>query len=182
MAEAQYKNPRYWMGGDRGLITENDFVKEAEKRNYEVIKSSKRDDMYKHIDFYLKKNGKAFSVDVKARKKTSRSDKSFDDEYTWVEFKNVAGGAGWLYGEANYIVFEREKEFIFIDRKELLKFCLDSVEDEHVRHASKAIYKKYQRLDRKDVISRIKLDDAIKQNYFTYPNLSWEKSNGGSSN
>ena len=26
MAEAQYKNPRYWMGGDRGLITENDFV------------------------------------------------------------------------------------------------------------------------------------------------------------
>ena len=94
MAEAQYKNPRYWMGGDRGLITENDFVKEAEKRNYEVIKSSKRDDMYKHIDFYLKKNGKSFSVDVKARKKTSRSDKSFDDEYTWVEFKNVAGGAG----------------------------------------------------------------------------------------
>ena len=165
-----------------GWITENNFRKEAESKNYLVTKSTRNDDMHKHIDFHLKKNGQSFSVDVKSRKKASRSNAKFDDEYTWVEFENVRGNRGWLYGDADYIVFEQEDEYIFINRAKLLKFCLNAVSDKYVNNSTQAIYKKYQRFGRKDVISRIKLSHALESEYFNKPPMIWKKSHDGSSN
>ena len=165
-----------------GWITESNFRKEAESKNYLVTKSTRNDDMFKHIDFHLEKNGQSFSVDVKSRKKASRSNAKFDDEYTWVEFENVRGNSGWLYGDADYIVFEQEDQYIFIDRDKLLKFCLDAVSNKYVNSSTQAIYKKYQRFGRKDVISRIKLSDALKSEYFDKAPMIWKKSHDGSSN
>ena len=116
----------------KSKIMEATFFDEAKERGYDIKKSNSHDDMYKHIDFYLKKGGQSFSVDVKGRKKIHRKSNSFDDIHTWVEFKNVRGKPGWLYGDADYIVFEQESRYIFIDRKDLLNYCLDSVEDIHV--------------------------------------------------
>ena len=159
-------------------IAEDNFKKEAIKRGYKIKKSDSQSDMYKHIDFYMSsEDSPPFSVDVKGRKKAARKSNSYDDVYTWVEFDNVRGNKGWLYGEADYIVFEQVNKYIFIDRENLLKYCLDSVEDDYVNSSSQAIYKKYQRFGRKDVISRIKLSDAIESKHFTKPPLIWEKAN-----
>ena len=38
-----------------GWITESNFRKEAESKNYLVTKSTRNDDMFKHIDFHLEK-------------------------------------------------------------------------------------------------------------------------------
>ena len=86
-------------------IAEDNFKKEAIKRGYKIKKSDSQSDMYKHIDFYMSsEDGPPFSVDVKGRKKAARKSNSYDDVYTWVEFNNVRGNKGWLYGEADYIV------------------------------------------------------------------------------
>ena len=116
---------------------------------------------------------------IKRGYKIKKSD-SQSDMYKHIDFymsNNVRGNKGWLYGEADYIVFEQINKYIFIDRENLLKYCLDSVEDDYVNSSSQAIYKKYQRFGRKDVISRIKLSDAIESKHFTKPPLIWEKAN-----
>ena len=102
-----------------------------------------------------------FSVDVKSRKKASRSDTSFDDVWNWIEFKNVKGNPGWLYGEADYIAFEREKDFILASREELKNFCEERIDqDDRVHSAYEAKYKCYQRAGKKDLITRIRMEDV----------------------
>ena len=165
-----------------GWIAERNFRIEAKNKGYLVTKSTDQEDMFKHIDFFLEKDGKNISVDVKARKRATRASWDFDDEYTWVEFQNVRGHRGWLYGDANYIVFERKDDYIFIDRERLLKFSLDAVNDIYVDSPREAIYKKYQRYQRDDVVSRIKLDHALDSEYFKgKPPMIWKKSNDESS-
>jgi hypothetical protein len=57
-----------------GKKAEDLFVEVCGKKGYEAIKSSKRQDMYDHIDYHVKnKAGDMKSFDVKSRKRTSRT-------------------------------------------------------------------------------------------------------------
>ena len=143
-----------------GLKTESLFEETAKKENFIVRKSSLSEDRYKHIDFFLEQDHFKYSVDVKARKKTTRGDVKVNDEWTWIEFKNVLGRKGWLYGEADYIAFERADDFLMINRENLVKFCEDKVDlKTMVSRAYQAEYKVYQRQGRKDLITRVRMDD-----------------------
>ena len=143
-----------------GLKTENLFEETAKKENFIVRKSSLSEDRFKHIDFFLEQDHFKYSVDVKARKKTARGDVKVNDEWTWIEFKNVLGRKGWLYGEADYIAFERAGDFLMINRENLVKFCEDKVDlKTMVSRAYQAEYKVYQRKGRKDLITRVRMDD-----------------------
>ena len=79
----------------------------------------------------------------------------------WVEFKNVKGKDGWLYGGATIIAFDMPEEggFAIVDRGELAFFCEKHVKNEKVTHKRDAYLKRYTRKDRKDVISILKLHD-----------------------
>ena len=143
-----------------GLKTESLFEEVAKKENFIVRKSSLSEDRHKHIDFFLKQDHFKYSVDVKARKKTNRDDAKVNDEWTWIEFKNVLGRKGWLYGEADYIAFERANDFLMVNRENLVKFCEDKVDLETmVSRAYQAEYKVYQRQGRRDLITRVRMDD-----------------------
>jgi len=143
-----------------GLKTESLFEEIAKKENFIVRKSSLSEDRYKHIDFFLEQDHFKYSVDVKARKKTNRDDAKVNDEWTWIEFKNVLGRKGWLYGEADYIAFERADDFLMVNRENLVKFCEDKVDLETmVSRAYQAEYKVYQRQGRRDLITRVRMDD-----------------------
>ena len=143
-----------------GLKTESLFEEIAKKENFIVRKSSLSEDRFKHIDFFLEQDHFKYSVDVKARKKTTRGDVKVNDEWTWIEFKNVLGRKGWLYGEADYIAFERADDFLMINRENLVKFCEDKVDlKTMVSRAYQAEYKVYQRQGRKDLITRVRMDD-----------------------
>ena len=143
-----------------GLKTENLFEETAKKENFIVRKSSLSEDRFKHIDFFLEQDHFKYSVDVKARKKTNRDDAKVNDEWTWIEFKNVLGRKGWLYGEADYIAFERADDFLMVNRENLVKFCEDKVDLETmVSRAYQAEYKVYQRQGRRDLITRVRMDD-----------------------
>ena len=80
----------------------------------------------------------------------------------WVEFNNVNGNDGWLYGEADYIAFERQNNFTLVNRKELVKIAEELVDLKNTVSSSKlAKYKAYRRYGRSDLISMMELDKII---------------------
>ena len=150
-----------------GLKAEIRFVEVANKKGYQVLNATRDDNINKHIDLYLLRNESSISVDVKARKKLSRNDDDYNDDLTWIEFKNVRGKDGWLYGKADKIVFEREKDFVLVNRAPLRNFCEQTISEVFVHDSKEALYKKYQRPSREDVISLIRLDDVLHELYTT---------------
>lgn len=136
-----------------GRVAEVRFVRAARNKGLFVKKSSHTEDMHKHIDYWVAlKSGKKWGVDVKGN--------NLPDEI-WCEFKNVNGDDGWMYGGSNYIAFDMPEEggFVIVSREELAFFCEKYVSDEMVSDKSMAYLRKYQRKNRKDIITKIRLSD-----------------------
>ena len=136
-----------------GRVAEVRFVRAGRKKGLLVTKSSHTEDRHEHIDYWLAMDNESrWGVDVKGN--------NLPDEI-WVEFKNVAGKRGWLYGGASIIAFDMPEEggFSIVDRQELALFCEKHVKDEVVKDRKNAYLKKYTRRDRQDVISILKLND-----------------------
>lgn len=150
-----------------GRMAEVRFVRAAREKGLMVTKSSHTEDMHEHIDYWLamSSQGKRWGVDVKGN--------NLPDEI-WVEFKNVRGNPGWLYGGASIIAFDMPEEggFAIVDREELAFFCEKHVANEFVTNKQEAYLKRYTRKDRQDVISILKLHDI--KNLMSY--RVWEYS------
>jgi len=125
--------------------------------------STDEEDIYHHIDYRLEFNNKIHSVDLKAQKRLRRNDSHLDTEYVWIEFKGITGHAGWLYGDADYIVFEREDSFVFILRTDVINFCNRYVDTESfVTKPTECHYNIYQRFGREDELTRIEFEKLRK--------------------
>lgn len=153
--QSKYGDEKSFNSGD---LAEIRFVKVVKETGWECEEAPKRL-QFKHIDFLIKtESGKEFSVEVKARKRKRRSDKNFNDDLIFIEFKNVAGYDGWLYGAADIIAFEREEGFILVNREDLKNKCLELC-DLSKKATQPTLYQSYTRLERKDVVSMIKFED-----------------------
>ncbi len=153
--------------GDKG---ESNFVTACWKKGYQATKSTKHQDIYDHIDYWVKnKKGETKGFDVKGRKKTSRNSKGYNNDWIWIEFKNVQGKKGWIKGKADFIAFELEDTFLIVKRVELRELCKKLITDTKTRvtNARDAKYLLYTRKGRKDVVTQIKLSD-IKNNLKTW--------------
>ena len=137
-----------------GRCAEVRFVRAARHKGLLVTKSSHTEDIHEHIDYWLamSDSGKRWGVDVKGN--------NLPDEI-WVEFQNVRGNPGWLYGGATIIAFDMPEEggFSVVDRQELAFFCEKHVRDEMVTDKKRAYLRKYSRKDRDDIITILKLHD-----------------------
>lgn len=153
-----------------GQSVEQSFYALALKNGNKIRESSQHENMHKHIDFHLtSKDGKEYSLDVKGMKKISRHDNFVQDEWIFIEFKNVNGDNGWLYGHADYIVFETKTSFIFVLRKDLIEVCDKLIDKTYqVESSSDCAYRVYTRHDRHDLVSRIKLSDIPKDKTKTW--------------
>lgn len=101
-----------------------------------------------HVDFWHDDQG----VDVKGN--------NLPDEI-WVEFKNVNGDDGWLFGEATSIAFDMPElaAFVVVDREELKQYCRDNVDFSEIVAKREAYKKCYRRKDREDLITYLVLSD-----------------------
>jgi hypothetical protein len=143
-----------------GEKAEDLFEKLASDKNLKVQKATAKQQL-SHIDFILTNaKNQSFFFDVKARKKVSRSSDSYSDDLVWIEFKNVAGNQGWLYGASDYIAFEREHDFVIVPRNNLVSLCERLVSNTIVDKSKDCLYKKYSRKDRKDELSLITMKDV----------------------
>jgi hypothetical protein len=144
-----------------GKAAEDLFEKLAISRGLKIKKANYNQQLA-HIDFILTdKNDNVHLLDVKARKKLSRNSEEFEDELVWIELKNVIGDDGWLYGSSDFIVFERELDFVIVPRVNLIKICDSLITNETVTVSSNALYKLYTRKNRQDVLSIIKMSDIL---------------------
>ena len=155
-----------------GLGAEQLFDQIAESKSLEIKNAKRRENIQKHIDKYVTDDVGTWSVDIKARKKTRRSDDNAQDDWIWIEFQNVRGNSGWLYGEADRIAFETQDNFIIVDRSSLIDYVENAVDmGKAVKYSSQARYKTYRRANRNDLLTMVELSE-IKKNceYFI-----WEK-------
>lgn len=146
-----YSQERKDYSVDIGNKTEDLFIIACTKLGYACTKSDKNTDMYDHIDFFIERPSGRTSVDVKGKN---------TKDCIWVEFKNVLGNNGWLYGKAQYIAFDMPElgGFVMVGRKELADRCEQIVEKVFVDKID-ALRKFYQRENRMDIISQIILKD-----------------------
>ena len=139
---------RYKYSHELGKSCEDKFKDLMTSRGHEIYKSSKYDDIYKHIDFYIA----GYSFDVKGHRHL---------DCIWLELTNVNGNKGWLKGEATYIVFDivELKSFCFFKRKDLLKYVQENItettetKDEYNKLYTRAKWGKL------DVITKVKFDN-----------------------
>ena len=150
----------------RGIQVENNFIKTAKEHGYTVEIADDNTNIYKHIDLYLTKDNKTVSIDVKARR-TGNRQRVFDDAWIVVEFLNTIGKKGWLYGDCDYFVFEREHDYVWCYAKELVELT-DKVVDKDTRVESyrDAEYKTWGRKHqgKQDLISRIEMSLILNLN------------------
>ena len=150
----------------RGIKVENEFIQTAKSHGYTVAIADEQENINKHIDLYLTYKGLTVSVDVKARR-TGNKNKFFDDAWIVVEFLNTMGNKGWLYGDCDYFVFEREYDYVWCDAKELVELT-DKVVDKNTRvqNYSDAEYKTWGRSyqGKQDLISRIEMSLILNLN------------------
>ena len=161
----------------RGNRGESRFALAASSNGYSCKKVVGGNDRKLHIDYYLTdQNGNQKTVDVKAKKKISRTT-DVQTEWVWVEFKTVDGRDGWLYGGADLIAFEQDKGFLVVDRSSLAELAEDKVDKEKlVNKATDAYYSVYTRKGRKDEISLINIEDII-----SIEHEIWERDNSNMS-
>ena len=155
-----------------GLGAEQLFDQIAESKSLEIKNAKRRENMQKHIDKYVTDDVGTWSVDIKARKKTSRSNSQAQDDWIWIEFQNVRGNAGWLYGEADRIAFETQDNFIIVDRSSLIDYVENVVDmGKSVKYSSQAQYRTYRRAGGNDLLTMVELSE-IKKNC---KHFVWEK-------
>lgn len=143
-----------------GKKTEDNF----KKLFLQTIDATKEEDIKEHWDVKVLLNDKEVKIDVKSIKKLNRYDVVYNENFHWVELKNVRGEDGWLYGDSDLIAFEIEEYFILVGRLKLKRFIEKKVKNKEITY-SKTLYTKYQRKGRKDIIVLTKTIDLIMISY-----------------
>ncbi len=135
-----------------GQSAEKRFATKLSKPSF----STPEQDMEEHWD--IESFGKKY--DVKAMKKWRRSDSEPTDRMHYVELRNVHGNRGWLYGQANYIVFETRSYWLVVPREDLVNF-IDGAVEKNEQSLQPEVYKLYQRHERKDLITVVPTVDLL---------------------
>ncbi len=154
-----------------GEHAENLFILLAVKLGWRISASTQEENIHDHWDYLIEKDDKQYKVEVKSKKRISRSDANEQNNFVWVEIQNVRGETGWLFGKADLIAFEQEKTFLFVKKPDLLKTVNKKVDlVAKVKNPKDAVYKIYKREGRKDKLTLLPMNN-IEQIQFT----EWEK-------
>ena len=138
---------------EEGRSVERVFSEVAARRGINMVKGSRSDDMFRHIDFW----GGGEGYDVKAMKRIRRGMEQ-QDVLFYVELTNVNGYNGWLFGEATYIAFEMEGCFCIVDRARLTT-VVKGVTTLLPLVCKPTLHRVYSRVGRKDRLVLVDMED-----------------------
>jgi hypothetical protein len=102
----------------RSLFDFEDFLS---MRGYDVSISSDIDWYSAGYNIIARRGTVTFRFKLKTREKFDRKDENVDDDWVWIEIVDITGQKGWIYKDADIIVLETEKGYLFVDRKKLLQ-------------------------------------------------------------
>jgi len=138
------------------------FIELAKEKRYKISKPS-FNERKRNIDLKLEgqQDGKPTTITVDIKKQGRKK----SNPWVFIEFKNSKGGDGWLYGSAQFVVFETNQSFIFVPRKKLVSY-LDSSsiirwDLPYVDKSWNCKYRLFRRVDTLETITQIKIDDLL---------------------
>jgi hypothetical protein len=138
------------------------FIELSKQKGYKISKpsfSEKKSNIDLKLEGHI--NGKPTTVTVDIKKGNRHSNK-----WVYLEFDNSKGGKGWIYGKAQFIVFETNKEFIFAPRKNLLSWLASSqtvrFDLPYVDKPWNSKYRLFRRPNTLETITQIKVDDLFR--------------------
>jgi hypothetical protein len=143
--------------------TQPTFVDVAKYRKYRIRRPSP-EQKRRHVDFVMSgltssKRTQSVTLDIKYRQGKN------SDKWHWLEFKSPQSEAGWLYQESDFIVFERRKDFIIVNRKNLVDWVNMTPKIRHdlpyVKDSWAAKYRLYRRPRKNETITQIQTDDLL---------------------
>lgn len=143
-----------------GEQAENLFIVLAVRMGWKVSASTKDENIHDHWDYLIENETSPFKVEVKSKKRIQRSEDKSQNDFIWVELRNVRGETGWLFGKADLIAFEKEKSFLIVQKQDLLKVVNQKVNlVAKVKTPKDALYKIYKREGRKDKLTLLPMRD-----------------------
>lgn len=132
-----------------------------------VAEPSTLKEQFKGIDFHVDLSGR---VDVKSLGRVRAGASLTEVKTVWLEIKNVQGRKGWVYNEADYIAFERPDEFLVVQRLSICDLIDNLVDHEDiVLSPAECMYNLYSRVGRKDLLTKVHVDDLRTCNHYTLP-------------
>ena len=148
---------------ETGILSEAMFAKAAVTRGFGIAAATEEENIDKHIDFWITKSNKVYSVDVKAAKRISRADNKKDYSKIWVEIQSVrANNRGWLFdGHADFIAFEQLTCFLIVKREKLIEIVKEKVQKVFVDSSKDALHKLYTRKGRTDCLTLLEVNDIL---------------------
>lgn len=138
------------------------FAEIAKSKGYKVSKPSFAQHK-NNIDFVIEGQSKGIATEVcvDLKKKNGKS----ANQWVYIEYENSKGGKGWLYGMADFIVFETSQSFIFVPRKGLINFLNQSQlvrwDLPYVDKPWNSKYRLFRRSDTSETITQIKIKDLL---------------------
>ena len=121
--------------------------------------STEDQDKKEHWDL---KDEMGVKYDVKGMKQYQRKENGLaTDRLHWIEFLNVNGDDGWLYGQADVIVFETRKWWLLVNREDLVTFAEAATKDEKWANGKPKPYEFYRRKDKMDKITILPTVDLL---------------------
>jgi hypothetical protein len=133
------------------------FMRDAGISEEHMSFPSKQEDMFDHWDFKVIIKGREFKIDIKSLKEQARVD------YHWIELQNVRGEKGWLYGKADYILFECMEEWLLVKRQTLLDYTIGKTNGKPLIYTKSIDHLKagytYQRYKREDITTILSTDE-----------------------
>jgi len=117
--------------------------------------ASRDEDIFDHWDVKID-----IKIDVKAMKKINRENSEPNENFHYVEIKNVHGDKGWLYGEADYFAFEMKDYYVMVSKIKLQAMIADKCK-EKIKCARPTLYQLYSREGRNDMMTLVKTVDLI---------------------
>lgn len=137
--------------GKNGYDAEINFILYAESKGWLWKYASLNNNCQNHIDFIVNINNTQYKIDVKAKKRINRSDNQTNNNAIWIELSD----SGWLIGsKADYIAFEDDNNFLFVKRKELLKY-IGNIYNIIKKRKQKDLFSIYQRRDNESSLTLI---------------------------
>jgi hypothetical protein len=143
-----------------GERAENLFILLAVRMGWKVSISSQHENIHEHWDYLIERKTESYRVEVKSEKRLMRNEDVPQQNFIWVELKNVHGELGWLFGRADLIAFERGRTFLIITTNDLKKLVKEKVDLKSiVKNPNEALYRIYQRKGRKDKLTLLPMKD-----------------------
>jgi hypothetical protein len=137
------------------------FVKMAAERGWEIKSVSATENIDDHFDYRIKKGHETYKVEVKGKKRIDRADANPQQDLVWIELHGVRiHDAGWLFGKADLIAFQRNTSFRIVKRLDLVALVCKLIDyKSKVESPQDALYKTYSRSGRSDILTMLRYED-----------------------